>query len=115
MQVTLNLPDDLATQLSLMEHKLPQILELGLRELDASTQSGFSGAADVLEFLASLPTPEEIIALRPSTALQTQIRACFKTITTAAYSGFLFLLLPCIYIVEVMNITNLAVNDYVYT
>ena len=73
MQVTLNLPDDLATQLSLMEDKLPQILELGLRELDASTQSGFSGAADVLEFLASLPAPEEIITLRPSTALQTQI------------------------------------------
>ena len=42
MQVTLNLPDDLATQLSLMEDKLPQILELGLRELDASTQSGQS-------------------------------------------------------------------------
>ena len=73
MQVTLNLPDDLATQLSLMEDKLPQILELGLRELDASTQAGFSGAADVLEFLASLPAPEEIIALRPTATLQTQI------------------------------------------
>ena len=83
MQVTLNLPDDLATQLSLMEDKLPQILELGLRELDASTQAGFSGAADVLEFLASLPAPEEIIALRPTAALQTQISILLeKNLTT---------------------------------
>ncbi len=29
--------------------------------------------AEVLEFLATLPTPEEIIALRPSEALQAQI------------------------------------------
>jgi uracil-DNA glycosylase len=34
---------------------------------------GFTGAAEVLEFLATLPTPEEIIALRPSEALQAQI------------------------------------------
>lgn len=73
MQVTVDIPEDLALRLSALEDKLPQILALGLRELTAISQTGFSGAAEVLEFLAQLPTPEEIIALRPSEALQTQI------------------------------------------
>jgi hypothetical protein len=73
MQVTFELPDDVVAQLHPFEDKLPQILELGLRELNAITQVGFSGVAEVMEFLASLPTPEAIIALRPSEALQAQI------------------------------------------
>jgi len=73
MQITFDLPDELVSRLSPLEDKLPQILELGLRELNASSQMGFTGAAEVLEFLATLPTPEEIIALRPSEALQAQI------------------------------------------
>ena len=73
MQITLDLPDELVSRLSSLEDKLPQILELGLRELNASSQRGFTSAAEVLEFLATLPTPEEIIALRPSEALQAQI------------------------------------------
>ena len=73
MQITLELPDELVSQLSPLADKLPQILELGLRELNAGAQAGFSGAAEVLEFLAKLPSPEEIITLRPSEALQLQI------------------------------------------
>jgi hypothetical protein len=97
MQVTFDLPDEVVTQLQLFEDKLPQILELGLRELNAIAkrggvqpfghengeaspqreapiaQEGFSGMAEVLEFLASLPTPEAIITLRPSESLQAQI------------------------------------------
>jgi hypothetical protein len=34
---------------------------------------GFTSVGEVLGFLATLPTPEEIIALRPSEALQAQI------------------------------------------
>lgn len=73
MQITIELPDELVLQLGPLEDKLPQILEFGLRELNASAQSGFNGAAEVLECLATLPSPEEIIALAPSEALQTQI------------------------------------------
>ncbi len=36
-------------------------------------QVGFSGLTEVVEFLANLPTPEAIIALRPSETLQSQI------------------------------------------
>jgi hypothetical protein len=72
-QIVLNLPEELSLRLRLLEAKLPQILELGLRELNASSQPGFKGAADILEFLASLPSPEEIITLRPSETLQDRI------------------------------------------
>ncbi|WP_017302196.1 hypothetical protein [Nodosilinea nodulosa] len=73
MQITLDLPDDLAFQLGAVQNKLPEILKLGLRELNASPGEGFSGIADILEFLAELPTPDEILALRPTPELQTQI------------------------------------------
>ena len=73
MQITLNLSEELVSRLNSIENKLPQIIELGLRELNATPQDGFNGIAEVLEFLATLPTPEEIIALRPSEALQNQI------------------------------------------
>lgn len=73
MRFSLELPDDLVSQLSPLEDKLPQILQLGLRELNAESQAGFTGAAEVLEFLAALPSPEEIIALRPSATLQAEI------------------------------------------
>ena len=33
----------------------------------------FNGLTDVLEFLADLPTPEEILALKPSSQLQSEI------------------------------------------
>jgi hypothetical protein len=64
--ITLKLPDRLAERLRKHEGRLPEILELGLRELNAEGQSRFDGAAEVLEFLASLPDPEEILKLRPS-------------------------------------------------
>ncbi|MCB0211978.1 MAG: hypothetical protein KDJ52_21735 [Anaerolineae bacterium] len=73
MQMTLDVPEELAARLSALGDSLPRILELGLRELDASAQFTFEGAAEILEFLARLPTPEEIIALRPSTKLQERI------------------------------------------
>ncbi|MFZ1537059.1 MAG: hypothetical protein WAT23_06730 [Chromatiaceae bacterium] len=73
MQLTLQIPDDLAAQLRPGEGRLSRILRLGLRELDAEGAAGFAGLADVLEFLPSLPTPVQIMALRPNQALQVQI------------------------------------------
>jgi hypothetical protein len=41
--------------------------------LNAGGQSGFDGAADVLEFLAAMPTPEETVNLRPSPRLALRV------------------------------------------
>jgi hypothetical protein len=73
MQITVEIPDDLARRLSPLQAQLPQILELGLREWNAEMPNGFSGLAEILEFLASLPAPAEMLALRPSEGLQRQI------------------------------------------
>ncbi|MDY7004097.1 MAG: hypothetical protein SWX82_09060 [Cyanobacteriota bacterium] len=72
-QITLNIPDELISRLHYFEKELPQILELGMRELNASSTEGLKGFANLLEFLVSLPSPEDIIDLRPSENLQSQI------------------------------------------
>lgn len=71
--ITIQVPDELAGRLRERAGDLTRLLELGLREMDARTQLQFDGAADVLEFLTGLPTPEEVLALRPSPALQARI------------------------------------------
>ena len=76
--VEFKIPQELAVRLQPLADKVAQILELGLREWNAAAQGGFEGAAEVLEFLASLPAPEEIVALRPSQALQNRISALLE-------------------------------------
>lgn len=71
--ITLKVSEDLASQIQAHENQLPRILELGLRELNAADRRGFDGAADVLELLAGLPAPEQILNLRPSPRLAEQV------------------------------------------
>ncbi len=71
--IQIEIPEELASRLKPMADRIPQILELGLREWNAAGQSGFDGAAEVLELLAGLPSPDEIIKLRPSETLQARI------------------------------------------
>jgi hypothetical protein len=73
MEITLNVPDELASQIQPVEDLLPKILELGIRTWKERDGASFSGFADVLEKLASLPSPEEILALRPTPALEERL------------------------------------------
>ncbi len=73
MEITLTVPEELALRVRPFEKELPQILELGMQAWNARGESGFSGLTDVLETLASLPAPEEVLALRPSPVLQGRI------------------------------------------
>ena len=75
-EITPHIPDDLAQRLAGREHQLREILELGLRELSA--EPGFPGAAPVLELLATLPNPREILDLRPSEDLQHRINTLLQ-------------------------------------
>jgi hypothetical protein len=74
MDLTLTIPDELATRLRTVEDRLPGILELGLREW-LSTPPAYAGLNDVLETLARLPSPEEVLALKPAPSLQDRIEA----------------------------------------
>ncbi len=50
------------------------------------SQSGFQGVAEALEFLAGLPSPEEILKLRPSEALRSRIAELLEKNRTVALS-----------------------------
>jgi hypothetical protein len=78
VEITLTLPEELVQRLRPVEKNLPQILELGIRAWNSRGQATFSGLNDILETLASLPTPEEILALRPSVVLQEQIEVLLE-------------------------------------
>ncbi len=85
MELSLTISEDLATRLRPVQDRLPQILELGLRELHAAP-SNYAGLSDVLEELARLPAPEEVLALRPAPALQARIDALLQKNRTTGLS-----------------------------
>ena len=70
MQITLDIPDDIATT---VQDNLPQILALGLREMNANPNNGFSGLTEILHFLAKLPSPQEVLNLRLAPDAQQEI------------------------------------------
>jgi hypothetical protein len=86
MPMTLEIADDLASQLKPYEAELRQILELGIRERQARGEAGYSGLSIVLEKLASLPAPEEVLALRPAPPLQERIDALLEKNRTDGFS-----------------------------
>jgi hypothetical protein len=73
MPITVTIADDLAKKLQPYEAQFPEILELGIREWCARGEKGYGGVSDVLETLATLPTPEEVLDLRPTPPLQNRL------------------------------------------
>ena len=86
MLITLDVPNDLGIRLNPFKQQLPRLLELGLRELNAPRNTGFRSLNEILEFLAKLPSAEEIIALRPASELQQQIDELLEKQRTAGLS-----------------------------
>lgn len=64
--VTLTLPDDLAAQIGADGERLSEIIAARLRQ----SSSAVALNAYVIDFLASDPTPEEIMAFKPAAELQ---------------------------------------------
>jgi hypothetical protein len=87
MPTTLTIDDDLATQLRPYEGQLAAIFELGIREWQARGETGYRGLSSVLEKLAALPAPEEVLALRPAPALQERIDALLEKHRTTGFSA----------------------------
>lgn len=73
-QITIDIPDDLARRLQQFHAQLPQVLELGLQEFQSQQRSAdFLDEQAIVARLASQPSAEEILAIRPSAALQTRV------------------------------------------
>src|SRR5215467_10130305 len=78
--ITLEVPDDLATQLVSMRDQLPALLHELLKSRPQGRMMGRleSGALhpayqEIFDFLASGPTPERIISHRPAAQLQDRV------------------------------------------
>jgi hypothetical protein len=78
MQITLDIPDDIAQQLQPLQRDLPQILALGMQQLNANPSTGFSGLTEILEFLAQLPSPQQILDLHLSPILQAEVETLLE-------------------------------------
>ena len=63
VQLTIELPEELAFRLQPLQERLTEIIELGLHEI---TTTGYSLQSEIIEFLASGPTPHQILAFHPS-------------------------------------------------
>jgi hypothetical protein len=73
-QITIDIPDDLAQRLQQVQAQLPQVLELGLQELQSQQRSThFLDEQEIILLLASQPTPEQILAIRPSPEFQARV------------------------------------------
>jgi hypothetical protein len=65
MQVTIDLPDQVARRLEAQRATLEDIIERGLQQHRDGTSPHWR---EIIEFLASGTRPEEIVAFRPSAA-----------------------------------------------
>jgi uncharacterized membrane-anchored protein YjiN (DUF445 family) len=74
VQITIDIPDDLAQRLQQFQAQLPQVLELGLQEFQSQQrQPNFLDEQDIISLLASQPTPEQILAIRPTPEFQARV------------------------------------------
>jgi hypothetical protein len=70
MQITVEVPDNLVSKLRQFDNRLSEVLERGIQELQNDQLANFQDEAEIIELLASQPTPEEILTIRPTLALQ---------------------------------------------
>ncbi|BAU13016.1 hypothetical protein LEP3755_35520 [Leptolyngbya sp. NIES-3755] len=70
MQNVLEVPDSLGEKLQAYHDRLPELLDRALEEFSSIASISFSDELQIIELLASQPTPKEILAIRPTPALQ---------------------------------------------
>src|SRR5207249_3667379 len=71
MKLTIEIPDELAKQIETGRERLEEIIRRGLRH---GRQGGRSPVAEMFEFLAGEPEPEQIIAFQPSESSTLRLR-----------------------------------------
>lgn len=72
MLIKIEVPEELGHKLRPYQDRLPELLELGLREVQPIPGDTLQDVETILNLLTSRPTPEEILTIRPSDELQTR-------------------------------------------
>ena len=86
MQITIDVPNRLGQELQRFQDRLPEVLERGLRELEHEKGNVFQDEREIMVLLASQPTPEEILAIRPSPEFQSRVSDLLAKNKTTALS-----------------------------
>jgi hypothetical protein len=73
MQITIEVPDRLGEQLQQLGDRLPEALDRAVQELIPTGITTYQDDSQIVELLASQPSPEVILAIRPSPALQARM------------------------------------------
>ncbi|BAY38839.1 hypothetical protein NIES2111_31880 [Nostoc sp. NIES-2111] len=73
MQITVEVSEELGKQLQQFQDRLQEIVERGLQELLSEQSSNFLDEKQIIALLASQPTPEQILAIRPSPEFQARV------------------------------------------
>jgi len=73
MQIILEVPDRLGEKLHALGDRLPEALDRALQELTPLETISYQDELQIVELLASQPSPEVILAIRPTPALQTRM------------------------------------------
>lgn len=70
IQITISVSDELGRRLQAYRERLPEVLERGLRDMVAEDDGTGQDEQAIIAVLTGQPTPEQVLALRPSPALQ---------------------------------------------
>ncbi|MEZ4298157.1 MAG: hypothetical protein R3B70_24610 [Polyangiaceae bacterium] len=76
--VTLTLPDDLAEHIRDLADRIPRTFEVALRTVLRADAPTVDAVDEIVQFLATLPTPEQILAYRASPAVEQRIAALLE-------------------------------------
>jgi hypothetical protein len=78
--ITLEVPEELAVKLAPLYHQLPELLSIAVELAETSTSSGPTNSEavypvfkEVVDFLISRPTPQQIISFKVSSSVQTRL------------------------------------------
>ena len=87
MKVTLDLPDEYAGHLPSEEAERAEVLSAGMRSWRGRKTREVGELEDVVEMLAGLPSPEEVLALHPSARLAERTAALLEKIRDERLTG----------------------------
>ena len=73
MQIILEVPDRLGEKLQRLGDRLPETLDRLLQDIPTTETISYQDDRQIVELLASQPSPEAILAIRPTTALQARM------------------------------------------
>jgi hypothetical protein len=73
MQIILEVPDRLGEKLQRLGDRLPETLDRLLQDIPTTETISYQDDRQIVELLASQPSPEAILSIRPTPALQARM------------------------------------------